>query len=230
MKYSHPLVEARLLRREKRFLSYCRLGDGSTVTAHCPNPGSMKGNQEPESPVWLVDFGPRHLADGRKLRYKWVMVKSGGTRVVIDTNCANALVAEALAEGRIAGLPPEFKAEHKVGDSRLDFYFPGIDAYMEVKSVSMGQGEGAAFPDAVTERGQKHLRELTNLRRGGKRAVLFFLLAREGVRSVSPARQIDPEYARLLEEAVAAGVEVLVYNVRVDADGLAVGEQGSLVL
>lgn len=228
MIFSHPIVEAKLLRREKRFFGYCRLPNGEEVVAHCPNPGSMKGNKEPESPVWLVDFGGDHLASGRKLRYKWVMVESLGTKVVIDTNCANAIVGEALAAGRVEGLPAEFKAEHKVGDSRLDFYFPQLDAYLEVKSVSMGEGLLSAFPDSVTERGQKHLRELMALKAQGKRAILFFLVMREGSSDVRAAEEIDPEYARLLKESVAAGVEVMVYGIKISAQGLELGAKGRL--
>ncbi len=230
MIFSFPLVKAKLLRREKRFLSYCRLTGGQEVVAHCPNSGSMKGNQEPDSPVWLMDFGADHGDQGRKLRYKWVMVESQNQRVVIDTNCANGIVAEALREGKIPELPGEFQAEKKVGASRLDFYFPDSETYMEVKSVSMGNGKNSAFPDAVTERGQKHLRELMALKKAGKRAVLFFLITREGSLSMSPAKEIDPEYARLLQEAIDTGVEVLVYGMKFGENSLSVGKKGKLLL
>lgn len=226
------LVEGRFERREKRFFSYCVLPDGSPVVAHCPNPGSMKGNKEPGSRVWLMDFGPDHGKSGRKLRYKWVMVESQGVRVVIDTGCANAIVAQALRKGLIPELPGDFRAEHKVGDSRLDFFSPGPPAtYVEVKSVSMGEGALSAFPDSVTERGQKHLRELMALRAAGHRAVLFFLVMRENSLRVRAAGEIDPEYARLLSEAVAEGVEVLVYGISILPDGsLTLGARGSLEL
>jgi sugar fermentation stimulation protein A len=231
MEFPAPLLEARLLKREKRFFGHCVLPDGSEVIAHCPNSGSMRGNQDPMSPVWLLDLGPEHLAGGRKLRYKWVMVESRGVRVVIDTNCANGIVAEALREGKIAGLPREFRAEHRVGASRLDFFFPGPpEVFMEVKSVSMGEGSDSAFPDAVTERGQKHLRELMGLLEQGKRAVLFFLVTRERSLRMRPAAEIDPVYARLLAEAVGMGLEVLVYGTRMSSFGLEVGEKGVLEL
>lgn len=230
MKFPYPIVEAKLVKREKRFFGYCVLPDGTPVTAHCPNSGSMKGNQEAGSPVWLQDFGPDHLAQGRKLRYKWVMVESRGVRTVVDTNCANAVVAEALREGKIEGLPREFRGEYKVGDSRLDFFFPDPETFLEVKSVSMGEGEASSFPDAVTERGQKHIRELVALKKQGKRAVLFFLVTREGSLKMRPAYEIDPEYGRLLKEAVGQGLEVMVYGIKLSRDGIEVGSKGTLEL
>lgn len=230
MKFPYPIVDAKLVKREKRFFGHCVLPDGTAVTAHCPNSGSMKGNQEAGSPVWLQDFGPEHEAQGRKLRYKWVMVESRGVRTVVDTNCANGIVAEALRAGKIDGLPSEFRAEYKVGDSRLDFYFPDPETFLEVKSVSMGEGAASAFPDAVTERGQKHIRELLALRKQGKRAILFFLITREGSLVMRPAHEIDPEYARLLKEAVDQGLEVMVYGIELSRDGIELGKKGKLEL
>jgi sugar fermentation stimulation protein A len=230
MKFPYPIVEARLVKREKRFFGHCLLSDGTPVVAHCPNSGSMRGNQEPGSPVWLQDFGPDHEAQGRKLRYKWVLVESRGVRTVIDTNCANAIVAEGLREGKIEGLPREFRGEYKVGESRLDFYFPQAEIFLEVKSVSMGEGSLSSFPDAVTERGQKHIRELVALKKQGKRAVLFFLVTREGSLKMRPASEIDPEYARLLKEAVGEGLEVMVYGMTISREGLGIGKKGKMEL
>lgn len=233
MKYSHPLVEARFQKREKRFFAHCQLPDGTAVVAHCPNTGSMKGNSEPGSPVWLLDFGADHASTGRKLRYKWVSVESKGVKVVVDTLSANPLVGEALRAGRIpelAGLG-EPRAEKKVGASRFDFYLPGPpETYVEVKSVSMGEGAHGAFPDAVTERGQKHIRELVELKKAGKRAVLLFLLVRESCLTMRPAKEIDPEYDRLLRAAIAEGLEVLVYGIKFEEGGISLGAKGSLNL
>ena len=233
MKYSHPLVEARFYKREKRFFAHCHLPDGTPVIAHCPNTGSMKGNQAEGSPVWLLDFGADYAATGRKLRYKWVSVESQGVKVVVDTMCANPLVGEALREGRIPelanlGAP---QAEKKVGGSRFDFFLPGPpETYVEVKSVSMGEGAHGAFPDAVTERGQKHIRELLELKKAGKRAVLLFLLVRDACLTMRPAREIDPEYDRLLRVAIGQGLEVLVYGIKFDEEGISLGAKGSLNL
>lgn len=231
MKFPQPLVEASFQKREKRFFSYCKLSDGSDVVAHCPNPGSMKGNLISGSKAWLMDYGAKHLEQGRKLRYKWISVESSGVRVVVDTMSANPIVDEALRAGAIRELASyrEVKPEHKIGNSRFDFYLPGKpDAYLEVKSVSMGEGRAGAFPDSVTERGQKHVRELTALAQAGKRAVLLFLLMREGGLTVRPAKEIDPEYDRLLREGVKKGLELLVYGVRLEKDGISIGKRGEM--
>ncbi len=224
-------MEAEFLKREKRFFSYCKLPSGEEVVAHCPNPGSMKGNILPGSRAWLLDYGPGHLETGKKLRYKWVTVESKGIRVVVDTMSANPIVREALQAGKIAELAEyrEVRPEFKVGASRFDFYLPGSpEAYVEVKSVSMGEGERGAFPDSVTERGQKHVRELTALAQSGKRAVLLFLLMREGGLSVRPAKEIDAEYDRVLREGVKLGLEVLVYGIKFQADGITIGAKGKM--
>lgn len=233
MNFSHPLVEAKFVKREKRFFSHCVLPDGTPVVAHCPNSGSMRGNQEEGSPVWLLDFGADHLSTGRKLRYKHTAVVSRGVRVVVDTMAANPIVGEALREGRIpelAGLGAP-QAEKKVGESRLDFFLPGPpETFVEVKSVSMGEGKDSSFPDAVTERGLKHIRELVALKKAGKRAVLFFLVVREGSLTMRPAKEIDPKYDRALREAAAEGLEILVYGIEFMPNGYRLGKKGSLDL
>ena len=203
------------------------------MVAHCANSGSMKGNLVEGAPVWLEDFGAQHLETGRKLRYKWVLTEVDGRRVVVDTHVANALVADALLAGRIADFPREFQREAKVGESRLDFFFPALGSkgtYLEVKSVSMGEGETSSFPDAVTERGQKHLRELMDLKSKGYGAVLFFLIMRERSFTMKPADSIDPQYGRLLREAAQAGVKVLVHGLDWEGNSFRVGKEGKIQL
>lgn len=232
MRFSQPLVAGKLIERQKRFFAHCQLEDGSKVVAHCPNPGSMRGNLNPQSGVQLLDYGEQHLATGRKLRYKWLFVESEGIQVCVDTSSANTLVAEALAQGRIQDAHGycEIIAEKKIGESRLDFYLPGKpNLYIEVKSVSMGKGNQGAFPDSVTERGQKHLRELMAIRASGNRAALLFLVMRADCKQMRVASEIDPKYAQLLQEARAAGVEVWVYNTQFDGRNFSVFERGTLL-
>ena len=217
MKLPYPLVSGVLLERQKRFLAKVHLKDGSEIWAHCANPGSMKGNAEANSAVELMDFGPDHASAGRKLRYKWIFVESKGVKVCVDTSLANGIVKEALEAERIAELSgyKEIVPEQKWGNSRFDFLLKGKhDCYVEVKSVSMGEGAAGFFPDSVTKRGQKHLSELMALKAEGVRTVMLFLLMRSPGDSVAPADWIDAEYGRLLRMAVKSGVEVLCYNIQ----------------
>jgi len=235
MQFQSPLIEARLIRRYKRFLADMELGDGRVVVAHCANPGSMLGMAEPGARCWLADVaGP-----GRKLGYSWKLVESGGLAVV-DTAVANKVVGEALRARRVPGFERfgRVRAEVPYGaGSRVDFVLSdaggeaGRDAgavHLEVKSVTLRRGAAtsggwAEFPDAVTARGARHLDELAALARAGRRAVLLFLVAREGCAGVRVAADIDPAYARAFDAARAAGVEVLALGTRISLDGVEAG-------
>lgn len=229
MNFSSPLVSAKFQKREKRFFAHCTLSDGSPVVAHCANSGSMKGNLEAGSEAWLLDFGPDHEKTGKKLRYKWMMIRSSGVRVVIDTHLANKIVEEALGKGLVRGCASKFEREKTYKDSRFDFSFPDEGGFLEVKSVSMGNQEEASFPDAVTERGQKHLRDLMDLRKEGKPAKLLFLIMRENVKKMRIADWVDPEYGRLVKEAKESGVEFLVYSIKIESNSIELGEEGELL-
>lgn len=223
MEFPQPLREAVLLRRYKRFLADVELPDGGVLTLHCPNTGSMKNCREPGSRVWYTDSGDPK----RKYPCTWQIVEVGGRhRVGVNTALANRLAREAIGNGSVAPLAGygRIRAEVAYGarGSRIDLLLEepaggGGPCHVEVKSVSLGLGGGlGAFPDAVTERGRKHLRELTAVRAAGGRAVLLFCVQHSGVDAVVPADDIDPEYGRLLREAHRAGVEVLAFGARFD--------------
>ncbi|MBL8447090.1 MAG: DNA/RNA nuclease SfsA [Zoogloeaceae bacterium] len=207
-----PLTEGRLLRRYQRFLADVALADGTVVTAHCPNTGSMLGCAAPGSRVWL---SPASGAK-RKLHWTWEVVEVlAEVKVGIHTGRTNALVKEALVAGRIASLAAyaSIRAEVSAGPgSRIDFLLEGGDqppCYLEVKNVTAAVVDGVAlFPDAVTERGRRHLDVLRAHRANGGRAALVFCAQRGDVREIRPADDIDPRYGRGLREAIAAGVEV----------------------
>ncbi|MAK89763.1 MAG: DNA/RNA nuclease SfsA [Oleibacter sp.] len=220
MKYDEALVSGRLLRRYKRFLADIRLDDGQEVTAHCPNTGSMKHCADADSRVWLWDsHNPKRKY---QLTWEWVEV-DGQFRACVNTARANQLVEEALKDGVISELAGDYdiRREPKVADGRLDFLLSAqqkgdADIYVEVKSVTLLSEETAGlgtFPDAVTERGLKHLRRLQALKEEGYRAVLLFCVPHEGIERVQAAADIDPKYAAALAEVAAAGVEVLAYRV-----------------
>ncbi len=217
MRFDPPLVHGTLLRRYKRFLADIALEDGSEITAHCPNPGSMLDVALPNRPVALSrSFEPK-----RKLEYTWEMIRLERSWVGVNTARTNRLVAESIERNRIPELAGYSEVRREVpygAHTRFDFRLTGPrrrDCYLVVKNVTLAHGAAALFPDSVTVRGQKHLRELGNAVDRGHRAVLLFWVYRQDCRWFSPADRIDPEYGRLLRSALESGVEALVYSARV---------------
>ena len=236
MQFAPPLVEARLIKRYKRFLADMEIpGEfgGKSVTVHCPNPGSMMGLAEPGSRCSLM---PRPaVSPGTKLPYGWEIVESRAsgapTLVGINTARANAIVAEGLASGVFPNLPTAAVArEVKVGAaSRLDFRLgdaAGRPCWVEVKSVTLSRRAGIAeFPDAKTDRGTRHLAELGALARAGERAVLLFLVQRGDCRAMVLAADIDPTYAAALTQARAQGVEIRAFSCGISPRGIDAGAE-----
>jgi sugar fermentation stimulation protein A len=215
MQFDPPLIRGVLERRYKRFLADVVLDGGARVTAHVPNTGSMRSCSRPGSPVWLRhDPSPR-----RKLEYTLELVESPAGLVAVHTGRTNDLVHEALERGRIPQLRgyPSLRRESVWGSSRFDFRLDGRgdSCLVEVKSVTHVEGQAALFPDAVTKRGLKHLRELADAVHAGTRSVLLFVVQRPDGRFVAPAEHIDAAYAAGLREAVAEGVEPLAYRARI---------------
>jgi len=217
MELPNPMLEGRLLRRYKRFLADVELADGTVVTAHCPNTGSLLGCKQEGSRVILRDSQKPE----RKLPLVFQTIEVEGTLVNVDTSLPNAVVFEAAQAGEIPELDgyDAFRREVKYGvNSRIDVLLEqdsGARCYVEVKSTTLVRGRTALFPDAVTARGLKHLGELAGVVREGQRAVQFFFVSRADAEEFRPAEDIDPQYAAGLREAAAAGVEVLAYTSRV---------------
>ncbi|EJL01475.1 sugar fermentation stimulation protein [Pseudomonas fluorescens Q2-87] len=218
MFFSPALEEGRLIRRYKRFLADIETVHGELLTIHCPNTGSMLNCMAPGARVWFS----RSSDPKRKLPGTWEIGETPQGRLAcINTARANALVEEALRAGVISELNgfTGLKREVAYGqeNSRIDFRldYENRSAWVEVKSVTLGfDGTNvAAFPDAVTVRGAKHLRELACLAREGVRAVQLYCVNLSGIEAVRPAQEIDPVYAAALRDAVTAGVEVLAYGV-----------------
>ncbi|MBY6188333.1 DNA/RNA nuclease SfsA [Marinobacter hydrocarbonoclasticus] len=225
MEFSPPLYSATLTKRYKRFLADIRLDDGTEMTLHCPNTGAMTGCAEPDWRVWYSDSGnPK-----RKYPCTWELVENHlGHRICVNTGRANGLAEEGIRAGLLPALKTfdSLRREVRYGseNSRIDLLLTGndlISCYIEVKSVTLLGDDGQGyFPDAVTTRGQKHLRELMEVVRQGERAVLMFVVAHTGIDRVAPAEHIDPEYARLCREAAAAGVEFLALGCEMDETGI----------
>ncbi|MBC2659630.1 DNA/RNA nuclease SfsA [Pseudomonas sp. MSSRFD41] len=235
MRFDPPLEEGRLLRRYKRFLADIETLDGEQMTIHCPNTGSMLNCMVEGGQVWFS----RSNDPKRKLAGTWEISETPQGRLAcVNTGRANRLVEQALQAGVIeelrgfTGLKREvaYGQENSRVDFRLD-YLHG-SAFVEVKSVTLGfDGSSvAAFPDAVTQRGAKHLRELATLARDGVRAVQLYCVNLSGIDAVRPAEEIDPGYAAALREAVAAGVEVLAYGVSLTAEQVCIDRRLEVLL
>lgn len=218
MQYSTPLIHGRLIKRYKRFLADVILDSGEEVIAHCTNSGSMKSCLEEGAEVYLSpEADPK-----RKTRFTWEMIKINGSWVGINTSLPNKLAFELMKQNAIPGLEgySEIRREVKYNESRLDIFAqkPGETCFVEVKNVTMKEGEVALFPDAVTLRGQKHLKTLMSLKEKGIRAVMLYVIQRMDVESFGPAAAIDSAYALLLREAYEKGVEIIPIQVRVSPE------------
>ena len=225
MRFERALETARLRRRYKRFLADVVTEQGEELCIHCPNTGSMLNCLQPDGRVWFS----RSDDPKRKLPGTWELSETPHGRLAcINTARANPLVEEALRGGVIAELAgfDGLRREVRYGleNSRIDFCldFAGEATYLEVKSVTLGYANEAvaAFPDARTERGTRHLRELAALARDGIRAVQLYCVNLSGIEAVRAAEDIDPAYAAALREAKRAGVQVLAYGAELSPDGV----------
>ncbi|OLQ87036.1 sugar fermentation stimulation protein SfsA [Vibrio panuliri] len=219
MKFEPCLQSATLIKRYKRFLADITLDDGNERTIHCANTGAMTGCAAPGNRVWFS------TSDNPKRKYpnSWEISETlTGDRICINTARANQLAVEGIESGVIQELQnySQLRTEVKYGNenSRIDVLLSAPEqpnCYIEVKSVTLlddhKQGQGY-FPDAVTTRGQKHLRELAEMVKNGNRSVLLFIVLHSGIEKVSPAHHIDADYSQLLEKAIEQGVEILCYK------------------
>lgn len=218
------MIEGRLIRRYKRFLADVELADGSIVTAHTPNTGSMAGCSTPGSRVWLRDS----RNPDRKYPLSWELVESNpGTLVGINTALPNLLVHEALDRGTLPELAGYRSVRREVPygreNSRIDLLLQhgsAPDCYVEVKNVTLVEDGTALFPDAVSARATRHLRELLHVVESGFRAVIFFCVQRCDADRVSPADTIDPDYGATLRRVSAGGVEAIAYRASVSHTGV----------
>ena len=206
-----PLISGRLIKRYKRFLADIELATGQIITAHCPNTGPMKGVCEPDSLVRVsTSNNPK-----RKLPYTWEMIQVDNTWVGVNTGLPNKVIKLALEQKLIPQLATRYdsiRREVRYGNkSRVDFLLSKtehLDIYLEVKSVTLTQGKIALFPDTVTTRGQKHFLELMALIPDAKPIMLYFI-NRGDCDRFAPGDLYDPNYGKLLREAISAGVEIL---------------------
>lgn len=219
MVFPTPLKKAKLIKRYKRFLADVVLEDGTETTIYCANTGAMTGCAEPGDTVYYS------ISDNKKRKYQYTWeftITQAQHWICVNTAKANTLVAEAIAKQKITALLgyQQCKAEVKYGheNSRIDFLLTDknkVDCYVEVKSCTLlnerfNKNDGY-FPDAVTTRGQKHLRELIEMKQQGNRSILLFAVLHSGIKRVQAADFIDKQYASLFFQAKAEGVEVVCY-------------------
>lgn len=222
MQFSPPLASATFVQRYKRFVADVSLPNGDLLRLHCPNTGSMKNCLLPGAPVWYS----KAANPARKYAFTWQVIEvAPGVRIGINTHVANVLVAEAIENGVITELQGYTQCRREVtfGESRLDFLLsnPNQECYVEVKNVTLWEHESMAyFPDAVSVRATKHIKELMHIVARGARAVLVFCVQHTGVNQVTCADQIDPQYGIALREAVDKGVEVIAYQATIEPDAI----------
>lgn len=224
MQFSPPLQSATLIQRYKRFLADVVTPAGETLTLHCPNTGAMTGCATPGDTVWYSTSENTK----RKYAHTWELTQTQADAwICVNTLRANMLVKEALMADRLPTLTgySALKSEVKYGSeqSRIDFMLQAEErrkCYIEVKSVTLADKAQGYFPDAVTLRGQKHLRELMSVAAAGDRAVLLFAVLHSAIDRFLPAHHIDPKYAQLLSEAQRQGVEILIYKAELSAENM----------
>lgn len=211
------LIQGTLIRRYQRFKADVRLRNNRIVTALCPNTGSMLACSEPGRTVFLSRWNLPH----RKLKYTWEIIEMPTSLVGINTGVPNKLVRESILAGKI----PELKGYDRIRtevpygrNSRIDLLLEkhNQQCFVEIKNCTLVEDGMACFPDAVTIRGLKHLKELQEQVQLGHRSVMLYLVQRMDAKIFKPADKIDPEYGRELRKAVGNGVEILVYDVRID--------------
>lgn len=220
MQFKDKLIEGKLIRRYKRFLADIQLENGEIVIAHCTNTGSMTSCIEEGAPVMLTSVSDPK----RKTKFTWEMIYINHNWVGINTMNPNRFAAEAISNNEIPGLEgyTSVRSEVKYGDSRFDLKLEKDNevCYVEIKNVTMRDGNLALFPDAVSTRGLKHLNTLWEVKRAGMRAVMLYIMQRTDVDQFAPAKDIDPNYAKTLKDVFENGVEVIPAQVKVSPEGI----------
>lgn len=220
MQFNTPLIHGKLIKRYKRFLADVLLDNGETVVAHCTNSGTMLSCLETGADVYLTPVNDPK----RKTKFTWEMIWINQNWVGVNTSWPNVLAYEAIKNQEIEKLKGYslVKREVKFDDSRFDIYCENNQekCFVEVKNVTLKEGDLARFPDAVTSRGQKHLKTLIEVKKQGYRAVMLYIIQRSDVIGFAPARNIDPDYALALELAIYNGVEVIAIQAKVTPESI----------
>ena len=226
MNFEDKLIAGRLIKRYKRFFVDVEI-NGKIITAHCPNTGSMYGLLKKNNKVWLT----KSNNPNRKLKYTLQIIQVKKTKVGVNTHIANKIVLEALQNNLIKKFDKkiEIKPETKFGlNSRFDFLITknNLKAFIEVKNVTLSRKKGVAeFPDAVTSRGLKHIKELINANKKGYKIYILYLIQRNDCKSFNIAKDIDPEYSDLLSKAIKKRLNVLCFDCKFSPKGIKLNQK-----
>ena len=226
MKFKKKLLQGTLIKRYKRFFVDIKY-QNRTINAHCPNPGSMMGLLDKGNGVWFSESDNLK----RKLRYTLEMVEVDKTLVGINTQLTNKIVLEALNQKKIKSLVKfdYIKSEAKFSDkTRFDFLISNNKekCFLEVKNVTLVRtNKIAEFPDAITSRGTKHLKELINAKKKGYESCILYLIQREDCKSFKIANDIDQEYKTTFNEALKNGVKMLCYDCKLSDEEIKLNNQ-----
>ena len=226
MKFNKKLLQGTLVKRYKRFFADIKYKN-KVITAHCPNSGSMMGLLDKENKVWFsISNNPE-----RKLKYTLEIIEVKNKKVGINTLLTNRIVFEALENKKIVPLNnfKNIKREVKFSDStRFDFFLSNEKekCFLEVKNVTLVRSDfEAEFPDAITSRGTKHLKELIVAKKKGYKSYILYLIQREDCKSFKIANDIDQEYKSAFDVALKNGVKILCYDCKLNNEEIVLNNQ-----
>lgn len=218
MNYQKTMVPGKFIARPNRFIAHIEI-DGQTHICHVKNTGRCRELLQPGATVYCADC----LSDSRKTRYDLIAVQKGDRLINMDSQIPNRAAEEWLQRGGLGDVT-QLKPETTFGDSRFDFSFykDGKLCFLEVKGVTLEHDGVCAFPDAPTQRGVKHLRELTKLSQQGYGAYVLFVIQMENVKYLHPNDSTDPAFGKALRDAAAAGVQIMAYDCTVAPDSITI--------
>ena len=226
MNFENKLISGVFIKRYKRFFVDTMVGE-KLITAHCPNTGSMRGLLNKDNKVWLS----KSNNPNRKLKYTLQIIEDNGSKVGVNTHLTNKIFLDALKNNYIKEFDKEINIQQEVkfgSNTRFDFLITkkNFKAFIEVKNVTLKRKPKIAeFPDAITSRGAKHINELIQARKKGYEIYLVFVIQREDCDEFDIARDIDPEYSKLLNKAVKKKLNILCYDCKFSSKGIKVNKK-----
>ncbi len=226
MNFENKLISGVFLKRYKRFFADIKVGN-KVITAHCPNSGSMMGLLQEGNKVWITES----LNPSRKLKYTLQIMEINNSKVGVNTHFTNKIVNHGLENNLIKYFSNKVKiSKEKVFNkkTRFDFYLEDKSdkIFLEVKNVTLKRtNKTAEFPDSVTSRGTKHLKELINAKKRGFKAFLMFVIQRNDCDKFDVAGDIDPEYSKILKIAIKQKVKIICYDCKFSSKGIKLNKE-----